>query len=298
MREESVLNRLHPLTTALYFAAVMGIAMFAVNPVIRLCSFLCAALFMRTFGAGMRQSGIPGFVGFLAVAALVNPLFYHNGATVLFYLNGNRITLEAVRYGIGSALMLGGVLLWCQSLSSVFGSDHMLCLLGGISPKAALICSMSLRFFPMYARQMKKTKEQQRLLGLYGENTLIDRIRGTLTVFAAVTTWALEHSMNTADSMQARGYGSRRRTQYRRWRWRGRDALLTGVILGLTGAALAGIAAGCIRMDFYPVTDPVPMRAGSVAVYLCYAGVCSSLPVYAGIERRRIGGGDNGAVPG
>lgn len=278
LENQRLLMRLHPITTLCYMAAVLGIAMFCMNPVVQGCSFLGACILLRMMSERIAWRRVPAFVLFCAVIALINPLFYHNGATVLFYLNGNRITLEAVRYGVCTACMLGGVFLWCRSLPQMFTGDRVLCLLGAISPKAALICSMTLRFLPMYARQMEKTKAQQRILGLYRENTLIDRIRGSLKVFAAVTTWALEHSMHTADSMQARGYGTCKRTQYRRWRFGRLDALLCSVIAAFTITVVIGMGQGSVFMRFYPVTDAVPFEAESILVYVSYAALCLSLP--------------------
>ena len=45
------------------------------------------------------------FLLFLALA-LINPLISHNGATVLFVMNDNPVTLEALLYGINSAAMV------------------------------------------------------------------------------------------------------------------------------------------------------------------------------------------------
>lgn len=275
---QRLLMRLHPVTLFCYMAAVLGIAMFCLNPVIQVGSLLFACICLRMLSERIVWRRVLVFVLFTVVIAGINPLFYHNGATVLFYLNGNRITLEAIRYGACTACMFGGVFLWCRSLSKLFGSDRILCLLGAVSPKAALVCSMTLRFLPMYVRQMEKTKAQQRILGLYQDHTLIDRAKGSLKVFAAVTTWALEHSMHTADSMQARGYGTRKRTQYRRWRFGGMDAALCSWMLLLLIAIVIEIKRESVSMRFYPVTDAIPFSAESVFVYLGYAAVCLSLP--------------------
>lgn len=276
---QRLLMRLHPITNLCYMSAVMGIAMFSMNPMIQGCSIVSACVLLRILSERIAWKRIPVFLFFCGVIAMLNPLFYHNGVTVLFYLNGNRITLEAVRYGLCTACMIGGVLLWCCSLSRMFTGDRVQCLLGTISPKAALICSMTLRFLPTYVRQMEKTRAQQQILGLYKERTLIDRIRGNLRVFAAVTTWAFEHSMHTADSMQARGYGARRRTQYRKQRFGRLDAVLCAIIAVLFITVVVELGRGSITMRFYPVTDTLPIGVESIFTYVCYMAVCMTLPV-------------------
>lgn len=288
---QRLLMRLHPVTILCYIAAVMGIAMFCMNPVVQGCSLLGACIFLWMVSGRIAWRRIPFFLCFCLVMAAINPLFYHNGMTVLFYLNGNRITLEAVRYGLCMACMLGSVFLWCLSLPGIFTGDRVQCLLGTVSPKAALVCSMTLRFLPMYVRQMEKTKAQQRLLGLYKEDTLIDRLKGNLKVFAAATTWAFEHSMQTADSMQARGYGACRRTQYRRQRFQWMDAALCAGIAALSTTTVIFIKYGSVSMRFYPATDALPVGAESMAAYGCYAVICLSLPllmIVARINNRRL----------
>ena len=52
---------------------------------------------------------------------VINPLFSHEGATMLFYQkDGNPVTLESILYGVGSGIMLACVVSWF----SVFHSGH------------------------------------------------------------------------------------------------------------------------------------------------------------------------------
>ncbi len=59
-----------------------------------------------------------------ALAALVNPAFNHEGATILTYLpSGNPLTLESMLYGAAAAVMLASVVLWFSSFNEVITSD-------------------------------------------------------------------------------------------------------------------------------------------------------------------------------
>lgn len=281
------IDRLHPVTLLSYFLCVMGIAMFSMNPGIQVISLFGAAVFGPLHGreAGRRKrSFLPLF--FLLVF-LVNPLFYHNGKTVLFYLNGNRITLEAVIYGFVTALMLSGILLWCKSLSKIMDSERIVYLFGRISPKAALICSMVLRFVPMFRRQMGKTRESQKLLGLYGEETLLERLKGEMYVFSAMITWSFEHSMDTADSMQARGYGTGKRSMYTEYRMKKADVILLSLMLLFTAAVLFAVASGVLDTVYYPGLILPGNPAAEALAWGAYFGLCQLLPAYVLIGRLR-----------
>ncbi len=274
------IDRLHPMTLFVYFLCVMLPAMFCVNPLLQGISVLGALCFRTVIGGRREAKGWRWILILFLALLLLYPLFNHNGETVLFYINGSRITMEAVIYGAVTALMMAGILLWCRSLSVMMTSDRIIYLLGRISPKAALLCSMVLRFVPMFQKQMVKTWESQKLLGLYRENTLIDRVRARLYLFSAMVTWAFEHSMDTADSMQARGYGTGKRSQYMDMRMRSVDCLLTGSMLLPALFVLAVIGSGRMDMIFYPAMILPHFKLSGLAVYAAYLFLCLILPGY------------------
>lgn len=285
------LERLHPLTLFLNLVCVMLLTMFCMNPWIQLISCSGAVvLYLQVRGSRRKREWI-WMVLFFVVVVIIHPLFSHNGKTVLFYVNGNRITMEAFFYGTVTALMMAGVLIWCRSLALLMTSDRIVYLFGRISPKAALLCSMTLRFVPMFRRQVGKTRENQRLLGLYKEDTLLDKLRAELYVFSAVVTWAFEHSMDTADSMQARGYGTGKRTQYTEYRMHSVDLVLciTGIAITVwIGMMYAG---GSLNVMYYPAVRMPHAGVKEALVYVFYAVLCLLLPgvQMIGDKRRHLG---------
>ena len=55
----------------------------------------------------------------MVVAALVNPAFNHEGATILTYLpSGNPLTLESILYGAAAAAMLAATASWKAWMSA------------------------------------------------------------------------------------------------------------------------------------------------------------------------------------
>lgn len=251
------IDRLHPLTLFGYFVSVMGLAMFIRHPGFQIISFLAAILVSGMLArdaeyGGKRLRGIVWSIVLFFVIALINPLVSHNGATVLFYINGARITLEAIIYGVVTAIMLMGVLRWCRALSYVMNSNRLIYLLGRLSARAALLCSMVIRFVPNYRRQAAVIRGVQRQLGLYGSNSLPERLRAECRVFSAMVTWSFEHSVNTADSMQARGYGSGKRTIYHDNHICIRDVVLLIAEIFLTAATICVITTNKIQVLYYP----------------------------------------------
>ena len=267
-------DEFNPLSVFVYFLAAAGIAMFASDPVLLSLSMLGSVLLYcirtRSSQRGTHLFSLMLFIGL----SLINPLFQHNGVTVLFVLNDNPVTLEALLYGISAAAMIVSVLYWFRSFSAIITSDKLLYLFGLVSSKLALLVSMALRYVPLFKAQAKNVDAAQRAMGQYREDNVIDAIRLKLSVFSIMVSWALENGIVTADSMAARGYGIGKRTCFSPYRFRGKDALLTILTL-LSGAAVC-ILMGLGHLDFnyYPATDPLLFTPARTAAYGAYLLLC------------------------
>lgn len=268
----------NPLAVTLYFLTVSGIAMFTLHPIITLLS-LCGALLLFLVRNGVKQGKSHLlFLGMFLLLALLNPLVSHRGATVLFVLNHNPVTLEALLYGICASANLLSVLYWLRSFSQIMTSDKLLYVFGKFSPKLSLVLSMSLRYVSLFSQQAKKVAQTQKALGLYRENTLIDRFLVGLRIFSVLLTWALENGIITADSMAARGYGCGKRASYAIFRFSREDALLLSVTLLLLLLTCAGMITGALEFSFYPVITASSCSRMTVSSLISY-GILTLLPV-------------------
>lgn len=241
-----------PIAVTIWFFSVTGIAMFCNYPVLMGISLVGGVLFF-TVRNGLSHGREHIFFWILfAVLALANPLISHNGKTVLFVMNHNPVTLEALLYGVNSAAMIIGVLYWFRSFTQIMTSEKLLYITGALSPKLSLVLSMALRFVPLFSRQSAKINSTQTAMGLYKDDNIIDDIKGRSRVFSIMVTWALENGIITADSMEARGYGIGRRTQLKRFHFRVWDILLIIVTLALTGVTAAAVGTDSLSFTFYP----------------------------------------------
>ena len=93
-------RELNPAVLMIYYLSVIGTAMFCMNPVVIILSLTGAcALFVTISEKSSIKLHISFFVLFL-ILAVINPIWYHNGVTVLFVVNDNPVTLEALMYGM------------------------------------------------------------------------------------------------------------------------------------------------------------------------------------------------------
>ena len=268
-------DELNPAAVFLYYAAVTGITMFSMNPVIIAVALLSSLVCYCLYAGGSVRVHIFSVILFL-ILALINPLTVHNGVTVLFYLNSRPITLEAALYGVCAAATVTATLYRLRSLSRDFTSEKLLYLFSRISPKIALILSMALRYVSLFKVRWHKVQDAQKTLGLYRDGNLIDAVRGRLRVLSILLTWSLENGVVTAQSMDARGYGSRRRSSYAIYRFRLRDLLFILLTLTLTGGAAAAVIGS--QISYYPDLQANLFSPLSIAGYTAFA-ILGILPV-------------------
>lgn len=265
----------NPIVLTVYFFAVSGIAMFCMHPAVTGIS-LAGALLLRIMRGGVQLRGSLYMLGFFLVTALINPLVSHQGATVLFVMNHNPITLEALIYGVFASCAMLSVLCWFGSFSQIMTRDKLLYVCGRLAPKLALVLSMAMRYVSLLGQQAKNVMQSQKALGQYGEDSLLDRLRGGIRVFSILLTWALENGIITADSMAARGYGIGKRTNFAVFRFRPTDAFFLAAVLVCTALTLAGM--GALSHSFYPhftASAASPMAVCSLISY----GILAILPI-------------------
>ena len=265
----------NPIAVAVYYLAAAGVCMFTMDPVVLLISLIGALVSLAVTGLTRQWRMHLYSLALFAVMALVNPLVSHNGVTVLFVMNHNPVTLEALVYGIAAGGMIVPVLSWFRAFTAVMTSDQLLYIFGSLSPKLALMLSMALRYVPLFASQAHQVSQSQKALGLYKEDNLIDRVRGALRVFSVMVTWTLENGIVTADSMAARGYGTTRRTRCSIFRWTRDDVLRLLLSLLLTALTLWGMAER--TFTYYPAISATPVTVRTLAGFLAY-GLLALLP--------------------
>ena len=269
-------DRLHPISAFCYFVWMLLIAMLTLHPVIVTICYLSGVIFCGML-TGLRKllTSLAYSVPLMLMIALTNPLFVHKGETILFFLNDNPVTLEAILYGVFASLMLMSVFYWCKCYSEIMTSDKFIYLFGRAIPKLSLVLSMTLAFIPKMKRKRKEIDEAQKALGIYATQSYVDKIRSKMRVLSILLTNSLENSIDTADSMRARGYGLPGRSSYAMFRFTASDAWYLAVTSALAVAGIGMIAGGISDFSYYPVISPVRTDLPSCILYL-------SLTLFAG----------------
>lgn len=286
----------HPALNFLYFALVIGFSMFLMHPVSLIIS-LGASLTYAVYLNGRRavRFSLLVMLPMMIVAALVNPAFNHEGATLLAYLpSGNPLTLESILYGLAAAAMLAAVVTWFSCYTAVMTSDKFVYLFGRVIPALSLVLSMTLRFVPKFQAQFKVVSEAQQCVGRDVSNgSLLRRLRNAVTIFSIMLTWSLENAIETADSMKSRGYGLPGRTAFSIYRFDSRDKAVLAWLVSCGFFLCCGAAAGGFTWRYYPTMKGAPWTPMTVCFQAVYLALCLTpvaLDLWADWSWRRLRG--------
>ncbi len=251
--EGSTFAGCHPAVNLIFFLFTIGITMFSTSPAFLAVTLVFSWLYSILLnGKKAVKSNLIFTIPILIIMTVVNTLFTHNGATVLFYLNNSRITLEALLYGLAAAVLLSSIIVWFSCFNVVMTSDKLIYIFGKAAPVLGLTLSMIFRFIPLLKARFREISMGQRCMGRHVAGGFLAKLRQVTKEVSILISWSLEAAIETSDSMEARGYGLHGRTSFHLFKMTPTDkALLTGIsISGLIAAS--GCILGKTSIYYYP----------------------------------------------
>lgn len=269
----------HPIVSFTYFALVIASSMLFIHPIFCFISLFSSALYSYILDKDNTKKILIFSSTMAIMIALANAAFVNRGITVLFYSRSNPVTLESLLYGVLSGSMMMGVVLWFACYNEVITSDKFLYIFGRTLPSIALMVSMTLRLIPKLINQTKIIAKTQKTVGLdYSEGTLKMKIKSCMRILSILVTWALEDAVHTADSMKARGYGTKKRSNFSIFNFVQRDMIIL-IFISIIGLFLiVGYMNGYGQILFYPTIEKINLDYLSVVLYISYF-ILSMLPV-------------------
>ena len=271
----------HPVVNFLFFLFVIGFNMFVLNPILQIISLIIGMAYKYILSEGnISKKYIGYFLLILLFSPIFNALFNNQGATMLFYLkNGNPVTLESMVYGLSSGLMFVNMLVWFSCYNEIITSDKFMHLFSNIAPSLSLIISMILRFVPRYMDRAKIIFNSQKAMGEEFENEgIIKKGKSSMKIISMLTTWALENSIDTSDSMTARGYGIGKRTGFSNFILTKRDKIILIIFAILIGIVFFGTFTGELEMIFFPNIIFKSISLNNIFIYISFL-ILTGLPI-------------------
>ena len=261
--KDNFIYKLHPYTVMAFVLAVFILSIIFSHPLHLLALLLAVGLVLLAAGSVQEWKGYIRFsLTLMIVIMLVNAIFARSGSAVLYsspsvpLIGPVKISLEALAFGVGMSLRLLIITSIFCLYTCVVNPDKVTRLLGGLGHKSVLIISLSTRLFPLIVKDYRRISEIQRCRGVrLDTGKWWQRVRKMLPMASILLLSSMERSLQMAESMYARGYGSGVRTNYQRELWHPRDYLVMlmtalGLVLGLWS-----VFEGWSGYKYYPVLE-------------------------------------------
>lgn len=229
-------SRCHPAVNFAFFVAVIGFGVVIQHPAYALAALVGSSIYFFLLHGKSGLRFLRAMAGMLVLIAVLNPLINDQGEHILFSLWGRPYTLEAMAYGGALGLIFSVTMIWFGCYSQVLTSDKFTALFGNLIPALSLLLVMVLRLIPAFTRKSRQILTARSAIGKGVDNAATGKetLKSSVGVLSALTDWALEGSIITADSMRARGYGCGKRTNFHIYKLTRRDVLLLAAILMLS----------------------------------------------------------------
>ena len=278
-------SKCHPAVNFLFFVGAIGMSVVIQHPAYLLAGVVTGAVYYLLLNGKKGWKSILGLLPMFVILTAINPLFNTLGATPLFHLGSRPYTLEALLYGAALASMFVIMMLWFGCYNKVLTSDKFTCLFGNLIPSISLLLVMVFRMVPSFIRMTQQIIGARKSIGkgISKTATTREKLQDGGTVLGALTSWALEGSVVTGDSMRARGYGTAKRSSFMIYRMTVTDCILLAVMLVLIGATIVAACLGQFVAEFVPAIQLAPVSWG-LAAYTCYLLIPSALHIKEAIQ--------------
>lgn len=275
----------HPAVNFLFFAGAIGMSVVLQHPACLLAGLVTGAAYYLLLNGKQGWLFLLRLLPMFVLLTGINPLFNTLGETPLFYLFGRPYTLEALLYGSILGGMFVVMMLWFGCYNKVLTGDKFTCLFGNLIPAISLLLVMVFRMVPNCIRKTRQIIGARRSVGKgAGEAaTFKEKLHTGMTVLGSLTSWMLEDSVVTGDSMRARGYGAAKRSSFMIYRMTGRDYVLLSAAALLFALTVAAACFGQFTADFSPTIDLAPVSWGLVT-YTGYLLIPSALHIKEAIQ--------------
>lgn len=278
-------SKCHPAVNFLFFVGAIGFGVTIQHPAYLLVGILSGMVYYLFLNGRKGWKMLLGLLPMFVFLTAINPLFNLYGQTILFHVFGRPYTLEALMYGAAIAAVFVVTMLWFGCYNKVLTSDKFTSLFGNLIPAISLLLVMVLRMVPNLIRKTQQITGARKSIGKGAAETAgtKEKLSDGLTVLGALTSWALEGSVVTGDSMRARGYGCAKRSSFQIYRMTGMDWSLLAVMIACIGAVIGFAACGSMNATFTPDFDIAPLSWGIVP-YTVYLLIPSALHIKEAIQ--------------
>jgi len=275
-KKNNLIHKLHPFTMVAFVIVVLLLSLIFSHPLYLLALFTAVSAVIIAAGNLKEWQGYLKFsVMVIILLMFINVIFVREGETVLLYgpqvpfLGEVDISLESLVYAAGMGIRLLVIISAFCLYTYAVNPDKVLKLFSKWGNRSVIIITLSTRLLPLLIKDYQRIIEVQRCRGVRFEKAALwKRAKNIVPVINILLLSALDRAMQLAESMYARGYGSKNRSYYTRDLWRPRDYLILAALLLSVVISCLVAWLGWADYTYYPLLTPVSLKEASTAVLL------------------------------
>lgn len=272
--KDDAFSKLHPAVNLLFFIGAICFGVLLQHPVYLLAGIFTSGVYYFFLNGRKGIKNITLMIPLFIFITLFNPIVNTRGVTVLFTYFDRPYTLEALVYGVAVAATFVLMILWFGCYGKVLTGDKFTCLFGNLAPSLSLLLVMVFRMIPNLLQKAKQIIGARSSIGkgTTEKSSIKDKLASGMTVIGVLTSWALEGSITTSDSMRSRGYGTSKRTSFMIYRMTKTDWISAAVMLILLGIVIFFAANGGMNAEFLPERNITPIKGFNILGFIAYFG--------------------------
>ena len=148
-------------------------------------------------------------------------------------------------------------------------SDKIIYLFGRIAPKLSLLISMILRFIPKLSAHFREVRNARKSIGRdITDGNFKERTANGVRIISAMLQWVMENSIDTANSLESRGYGLAKRTSFSLYKIEKRDIVIILGVLISDICVMWGYFGGILEFEYFPMISEVKFNVPLILVYV------------------------------
>jgi len=276
--KDNLIHKLHPFTIMTFIGIVFILSLVFSHPVYLLGLFIAVGAVIIAAGNFQEWKVYLKFsIAMIIVIMLINVIMVHAGETVLIsgprvpVLGRINITLEALAFGAGMGVRLLVIIsVFCLYTYSVH-PDKVLKLFSNCGNKSVLVITLSTRLFPLMVKDYFRITEIQRCRGVrFDTGSWWEKAKNLLPIVSVMLISSLERSLQLAESMHARGYGSGKRISYNREYWRPRDYLILAAVMISLLCGIWAAVNGWSSYNYYPQLPEIQINEFKMASLIVF----------------------------
>ena len=270
LKSRLVFDQLNPVVCFTYYVITIAMSMVFIHPIFLMGEFIIIML-VNILAQNYKQTlgMLQGSLFMMVFILIMNPLINNRGAHVIAVFGGITITAESIVYGFLMALSLSILMLVFVSYNKTITSHKFLYLFSKVSPQLALLTMITMRFVPLFIKRFANIRDVQRTRGIQMETgSLKRRSDSGMRLMEVLLVSSFEDALQTADSMNARGYGVHKRSNYEQYRFTKRDGLALVALVVPSIVCFVAASNGVGRLVIYPVLGSFMLNSISWMVFL------------------------------